>query len=54
MAGIVNEHLHYAPVTELAAAIRAKRVSSLEVVRTCLRRIAEVNPTVNVRQPPPI
>jgi amidase len=47
MAWIVNEQLHYAPVTELAEAIRAKRVSSLEVVRTCLRRIAEVNPTIN-------
>jgi len=47
MAWIVNEQLHFAPVTELAEAIRAKQVSSLEVVRACLRRIAEVNPTIN-------
>jgi amidase len=47
MARILNEQLHFAPVTELAEAIRAKQVSSLEVVRACLRRIAEVNPTIN-------
>jgi amidase len=47
MARILNEQLHFAPVTELAEAIRAKHVSSLEVVRACLRRIAEVNPTIN-------
>jgi amidase len=47
MAWIANEQLHFAPVTELAEAIRAKEVSSLDVVRACLRRIAEVNPTIN-------
>ena len=47
MAWIVNEQLHFAPVTELAEAIRAKQISSLEVVRACLRRIGEVNPMIN-------
>jgi amidase len=47
MAWTVDEQLHFAPVTELAEAIRVKQVSSLEVVRACLRRIAEVNPTIN-------
>jgi amidase len=47
MAGIVDSRLHFAPVTEVAEAIRTRRVSSLEVVQACLRRIAEVNPTIN-------
>jgi len=44
---VVNQQLHFAPVTQLAEAIRAKQISSLEVVRACLHRIAEVNPTIN-------
>ena len=37
----------YASVTELAQAIRDKRVSSVEVVEACLQRIDEVNPKLN-------
>jgi amidase len=33
--------------TQMAAAIREKRISSTEVVRACLDRIAEVNPRLN-------
>lgn len=34
-------------VTALAAAIRAREASSVDVVEACLRRIAEVNPRLN-------
>jgi amidase len=39
--------LHFASATVLAADIRARRVSSLEAVEACLRRIEEVNPLIN-------
>jgi amidase len=39
--------LHFASATSLAADIRARRISSLEVVEACLRRIDEVNPLIN-------
>ena len=35
------------PATELAAMIRARDVSSVEVVEACLARTAEVNPRIN-------
>ena len=41
------DELHFASVTVLAEAIASRRVSSLEVVEACLRRIAEVNPRIN-------
>ena len=39
--------LHLASVTALAALIRARRASSVEVVEACLRRIETVNPRIN-------
>jgi len=39
--------LCFMPATELAAAIRAKRVSPVEAVEAVLDRIAEVNPAIN-------
>jgi amidase len=47
VAGLTDSNLHYASVTVLADAIRRKRVSSVEVVEACLRRINEVNPKLN-------
>jgi amidase len=41
------EPLHQASVVELASALRAGAVSSVEVVEACLRRIEAVNPTIN-------
>ena len=41
------DSLIYASATALAAAIRARKLSSLEVVQACLRRIEEVNPQLN-------
>jgi amidase len=37
----------YASATALTRAIRAKEISSAEVVQTCLQRIAAVNPALN-------
>ena len=37
----------YASVVQLAKAIKAKQISSVEVVQACLTRIAEVNPKLN-------
>ena len=39
--------LCFMPATELAAAIRAKRVSPTEAVEAALDRVATVNPTIN-------
>jgi len=47
VAQLSDSSLHYAPATVLAEAIRRKRVSSLEVVEACLRRIDQVNPKLN-------
>ena len=47
VARLTDSTLHYAPATVLADAIRKKRVSSLEVVEACLRRIDQVNPKLN-------
>ncbi len=46
-ADLTDSNLHYASTVTLAQAIRTKKVSSLEVVEACLRRIAEVNPKIN-------
>ena len=47
VARLTDDTLHYSSVTVLAEAIRQKRVSSLEVVDACLRRIEQVNPRLN-------
>ena len=47
VAQLTDDTLHYSPVTVLAEAIRTKRVSSLEVVNACIRRIEQVNPRLN-------
>lgn len=39
--------LSYTPATALAARIRQKEISPVEVVSNCLERIDEVNPTLN-------
>ena len=39
--------LHFQSATALAKAIRSKKVSSLEVVEACLKRIEAVNPKLN-------
>src|SRR5437762_13733490 len=39
--------LHYMSVTALAAAIRQKKVSSVEALEACIKRIGEVNPRIN-------
>src|SRR4030095_179177 len=36
-----------APITELAAALRAKRYSCVELTQSLLERIARINPLVN-------
>jgi amidase len=47
VAQLTEATLHYASARVLADAIRRKRVSSLEVVDACLRRIEQVNPKLN-------
>ena len=42
-----NLDLCYTPATELAARVRAKDVSPVELVENSLARIEEVNPTLN-------
>lgn len=39
--------LIFSSAAEIARRIRAREVSSAEVVEACLRRIAQVNPTLN-------
>src|SRR5438876_12041814 len=41
------DELLYTSATSLAQAIREKRVSSYEVVETCIHRIEAVNPKLN-------
>ena len=43
----MSEEFYYAPVTELAAKIRQKELSPVEVVQAHLDRIAQLNPTLN-------
>lgn len=47
VAQLTDGTLHSASARVLAEAIRRKRVSSLEVVDACLRRIDEINPKLN-------
>lgn len=47
VSALTDATLHYASVGTLAAAIRQKRVSSLEVVEACLKRIEQVNSQIN-------
>ncbi len=46
-AAKMPEELHFQSATALAKAIRTKKVSSLEVVEACLKRIGAVNPKLN-------
>ena len=39
--------LLYTPVPQLAALLRARKLSPVELVRACLDRIEAVNPKVN-------
>src|SRR5438105_4837302 len=43
----MSQDLCFMPATDLAAAIRAKRVSAVEVTDAVLARIDRVNPVVN-------
>ena len=43
----MSEEIYYAPVTELAAKIRQKVLSPVEVVQAHLDRIEQLNPTLN-------
>jgi ferritin-like metal-binding protein YciE len=43
----VPDELCFASATWLAAAVRTREVTSVEVVDACLARIAEVNPSLN-------
>src|SRR2546430_232435 len=45
--GMADERLCWLPVTELAAAIRRKRVSPVEVVDAILDRVERINPKLN-------
>lgn len=46
-ASATKDDLIYRSASELARLIRAKSISSEEIVRACLARIAEVNPKLN-------
>src|ERR1051326_1879315 len=46
-ADLTQENLHYASVTTLAQAIRTKKVSSVEVLDACIKRIDAVNKKIN-------
>ena len=43
----MTEEIYYSPATELAARIRQKALSPVEVVQAHLDRIAQLNPTLN-------
>jgi amidase len=43
----VTDELCFASTTWLAAALRTREISSLEIVQACLARIAQVNPSLN-------
>ena len=43
----MTQELHFLPATELAAMIRAKKVSATEVMQAHLKQIERVNPAVN-------
>ena len=44
---MIEVELHEASVVEMAGAVRARDVSSVELVEACLRRIETVNPRIN-------
>jgi amidase len=44
---VIEVELHEASVVEMAGAVRAREVSSVELVEACLRRIEAVNPRIN-------
>lgn len=43
----MSKELCFLPATELAAMIRTRQVSALEVMQACLRQVERVNPKVN-------
>ncbi len=47
LAELTDSNLYYAGVTTLVAAIRARRISSAELVEALIRRIEVVNPKLN-------
>ena len=51
-ADLTQDNLHYASATTLAAAIKQKKVSSVEVLEMCLKRIGEVNAKINAMVQP--
>jgi Asp-tRNA(Asn)/Glu-tRNA(Gln) amidotransferase A subunit family amidase len=44
---VADDALCFTPATELAAAIRARRLSPVELVDAVLERIARLNPRLN-------
>jgi amidase len=51
-ADLTQENLHYASATTLAAAIKAKKVSSVEALEACIKRTGEVNGKINAMVQP--
>ena len=47
---VIDVELHQASAAQMAEAIRARDVSSAELVERCLRRIDAVNPLINTVQ----
>ena len=43
----MSSELHFKPAHELAALIRARKLSPVELLQTCLDRIAETDETLN-------
>src|SRR5204863_6587724 len=51
-ADLTQDNLHYASATTLATAIKQKKVSSVEVLEMCIKRIGEVNAKINAMVQP--
>lgn len=47
MGKVVTADYHYLSITELSELIRQKKVSPVELVTGCLKRIEQLNPTLN-------
>src|SRR5260221_124761 len=47
MGKVVTADYHYLSITELSELIRQKKVSPVELVAGCLKRIEQLNPTLN-------
>src|SRR5262245_55997735 len=46
-APLTAQNIPFASASSLAEAIRLKRISSLQAVDACLRRVEQVNPKIN-------